>query len=57
MDAVITARALEHLADHGVHDAGKALDPVRLVAASVGGAIQSGFAHLLGEGTSRAPRR
>jgi len=50
MDAVITARALSTSQTTVFTITGKALDPVRLVAASVGGAIQSGFAHLLGEG-------
>ncbi|MFO0609717.1 MAG: oligosaccharide flippase family protein [Polyangiales bacterium] len=50
MDAVITARALSTSQTTVYTITGKALDPVRLVAASVGGAIQSGFAHLLGEG-------
>lgn len=50
MDAFITARALSPAQTTVFTFTGKAYDPVRLVAASVGGAIQSGFAHLMGEG-------
>lgn len=50
MDAVITARALSPAQTTVFAITGRAFDPVRLVTASVGASIQSGFAHLLGEG-------
>jgi O-antigen/teichoic acid export membrane protein len=50
MDAVITARALNPTQTTVLTFTGKAYDPVRMVAMSVGGSLQSGFAHLMGEG-------
>ena len=51
MDAVITARALNPTQTTILAFTGKAYDPVRMVAMSVGGSLQSGFAHLMGEGS------
>lgn len=50
MDAFLTARLMSPLQTTVLTLTGRALDPVRLVAGSVGSSLQSGIAHLLGEG-------
>ncbi len=50
MDAFLTANLMSPLQTTVLTLTGRAFDPVRMVAASVGSSLQSGIAHLLGEG-------
>lgn len=50
MDAFLSASLMNPLQTTVLSLTGRALDPVRMVAGSVGSSLQSGIAHLLGEG-------